>query len=62
MRLCHETGHDSLIYFGDEPTDENVFRLEELPVFGVKVGPGQTAARFRVPEPAQVLAILAEFI
>lgn len=61
-KLCGQTGHDSVIYFGDEPTDENVFRLKQPPIFGVKVGPGPSLAPFRLEGPNQVLALLAQFV
>ena len=57
-QLCRETGCDSLIYFGDEETDENVFRLTHFPVLGVKIGPGQTAASWRLANHHEVLALL----
>lgn len=62
-KLCLEGNHDSVIYFGDEPTDEHVFRLHgRLPVFGVKVGPGESAALYRLESPDQVLEVLRDFV
>lgn len=58
VTLCQQTGHDALVFFGDEATDENVFRLKQVKVFGVKVGEGATAASHRVSSPDEVLAVL----
>lgn len=58
--LCRQLGCDSLIYFGDEQTDENVFKLSSFPVLGVKVGAGQTAAAWRVDGPHEVVALLKQ--
>jgi trehalose 6-phosphate phosphatase len=49
-----------LVYFGDEPTDETVFARADLPVIGVRVGGGPTAARYRVPDIAAVHAWVRE--
>jgi len=52
-------GADALVYFGDDVTDEHVFtRLRDGDV-GVKVGEGETAARWRVDEPQDVAEALA---
>lgn len=56
--LCRQLGREALFFCGDEATDENVFRLTGLNVFGVKVGEGPTAARARVGSPLEVLEIL----
>lgn len=51
-------GMDTTVYFGDDVTDETVFaRLHEEDV-GVKVGEGETKARFRLPDPRAVLDVL----
>jgi trehalose 6-phosphate phosphatase len=52
-----------LVYFGDDVTDENVFRRLGSSDVGVKVGDGDTAARWRVPDPqavAEALELLVE--
>jgi trehalose 6-phosphate phosphatase len=53
-----ETGADAAIYFGDDVTDEDVFRTLTDPDVGVKVGNGDTAAAFRVRGPDEVAEAL----
>lgn len=52
----------AVLFLGDDVTDENAFaRLRDSDV-GVKIGPGETRAAFRVPDPpaaAQVLSLVA---
>lgn len=62
LRLCLELGCEGIVYFGDEPTDENVFTLTELPVLGIKVGHGTSAARCRLESPEQVLEVLRQIV
>ncbi|ORB31961.1 trehalose-phosphatase [Mycolicibacterium parafortuitum] len=52
--LRAEFGATAVVFFGDDVTDEKAFvRLGDSDV-GVKVGPGETAARYRVESPADV--------
>ena len=44
----------AVVYFGDDVTDEKAFRRLRESDVGVKVGPGDTLARFRVDAPADV--------
>ena len=53
-----ETGADAAIYFGDDVTDEDVFRTLTEPDVGVKVGNGDTAAAYRVRGPDEVAEAL----
>jgi trehalose 6-phosphate phosphatase len=57
-RLVAELGVAGAAYFGDDVTDEDAFRAMGADGLTVKVGPGETAARFRVADPAGVRAVL----
>jgi trehalose 6-phosphate phosphatase len=52
--------HDAsgAVFFGDDVTDEKVFRRLDPSDVGVKVGDGETAAQYRVESPAGVAAAL----
>jgi trehalose 6-phosphate phosphatase len=50
---------DCVVFFGDDVTDEDVFSSLGNDDVGVKVGPGDTSAGYRVDSPAQVAEALA---
>lgn len=52
---------DAVVFFGDDVTDEKAFRRLRGDDVGVKVGPGDTVAGFRVDSPEDVAAAL-EFL
>lgn len=49
---------DAVVFFGDDVTDEKAFRRLTDGDIGVKVGPGETAAAYRVDAPEDVAAAL----
>jgi trehalose 6-phosphate phosphatase len=55
--------HDAsaVVFFGDDVTDEKAFRRLRESDVGVKVGPGDTLARYRIDSPDDVAAAL-EFL
>ena len=53
-------GCDGTIYIGDDVTDETVFVRLQPGDIGIKVGEGETAARFRVADTLGVLGVLEE--
>ena len=57
-RLRGELGAAGALYLGDDRTDEDGFRALEPDDVTVKVGDGETAARYRVADPAGALALL----
>lgn len=48
-----------VLFLGDDVTDEDVFATLELDDLGIKIGPGETAATERVPDPEAAAAVLA---
>ncbi|WP_158607524.1 trehalose-phosphatase [Flexivirga caeni] len=58
--LAAEFGSAATLYFGDDVTDERAFAVlaGDAQHVTVKVGPGDTSARFRVDDPADVVAVL----
>ncbi|TCP56666.1 trehalose 6-phosphatase [Tamaricihabitans halophyticus] len=55
----HQVGATAAIFLGDDVTDEKAFIRLSGPDVGVKVGPGETAAEFRIPDTADVATVLA---
>lgn len=63
-QLRRYTQADAVLFAGDDVTDEDAFQALLAHDVGVKCGPGETAATFRVDAPedvAHVLATLATF-
>jgi trehalose 6-phosphate phosphatase len=56
--LRDEEGASTVVFIGDDVTDEKAFRRLRESDIGVKVGAGETAARYRVDSPEDVGAIL----
>jgi trehalose 6-phosphate phosphatase len=57
--LRERHGAATVVYFGDDVTDEKAFRRLRNSDIGVKVGEGETLARYRVNTPQDVAAALA---
>jgi len=58
-QLRQEAGAATVVYVGDDDTDEEVFRAFGPPHVTVRVGPGETAAAYRVADPLEVVELLA---
>ncbi|HEV2088385.1 MAG TPA: trehalose-phosphatase, partial [Cryptosporangiaceae bacterium] len=56
--LRAELGATSMVFLGDDVTDEKGFVALRAGEVGVKVGPGETTATYRVASPADVAALL----
>ena len=57
-RLAGELGTVATLYLGDDVTDEDAFRALGPDDVAVKIGDGETAAQYRVPDTAGALAVL----
>jgi len=57
--IRHKVGAASVLFLGDDVTDEDAFARLRGPDVGVKVGPGETAARHRVAGTREVAQLLA---
>ena len=61
QQLREQLDASAVVFFGDDVTDEKAFKRLTDGDVGVKVGPGETLARYRVEDPADVAAAL-EFL
>lgn len=59
-RLRHQLGADAVIFVGDDTTDELAFAVLGDTDVGVKVGPGDSQAAWRVDDPAAVAVLFGE--
>ena len=59
-RIRHVVGATAVLFVGDDITDEDAFATLSGPDVGVKVGPGDSCAAFRIGDPEAVVHVLAE--
>jgi len=55
----HQAGATAAVFFGDDVTDEKAFRVLSGPDLGIKVGDGESLARYRVDSTEAVSRALA---
>jgi trehalose-phosphatase len=63
QRIRQQVGASAVLFLGDDVTDEDAFATLTGPDVGVKVGAGESVARFRARDPhgvARLLAYVAE--
>ncbi|GJQ31137.1 MAG: putative trehalose phosphatase [Phycisphaerae bacterium] len=60
--LTHRLGAAAVLFLGDDRTDEDAFVTLQPPSVGVKVGPGPTAAGYRVRSVADVGELLERIL
>lgn len=58
-RIRQRVGATAVLFLGDDVTDEDAFATLSGPDIGVKVGPGESQARFRAADTVGVARILA---
>jgi trehalose 6-phosphate phosphatase len=61
-RLRAETGATGALYLGDDVTDEDGFRALDPEDVTIKVGEGETAARYRVADVPGAVAVLDRLV
>ncbi len=57
--LRTQFGASAVLFIGDDVTDENAFGHLRGPDIGIKIGPGETKARYRVEDPEEGVRALA---
>ncbi|MEV6274315.1 trehalose-phosphatase [Nocardia sp. NPDC051832] len=57
--IRHQEGATAAVFFGDDVTDEKAFRVLSGPDVGIKVGDGESLARYRVDSTEMVSKALA---
>ena len=60
--LRDRSGATAVVFLGDDVTDEKAFRRMRDGDIGVKVGPGDSLAGFRVDSPEDVASVLAHLV
>jgi trehalose-phosphatase len=56
--LRAQSSADAVLFLGDDVTDENAFAVLRGEDVGIKVGPGETRAGFRVADPQAAVRVL----
>ena len=56
--LARREGCSPIVYLGDDVTDEDAFAVMEDSDVSVRVGPGESVARYRLADPAAVVEVL----
>ncbi len=63
MAAMARFGLERAVYFGDDITDEEVFELKGIDLFGIHIGNnGQTAAPYYLTKPSALLGLLNSMV
>jgi trehalose-phosphatase len=60
MRLLEESPADVVLVAGDDLTDESMYRLDIPNLISIRIGPGETHARYWLPTPGAMRRLLDE--
>jgi trehalose 6-phosphate synthase/phosphatase len=60
MRLLEDTQYDLVLVAGDDRTDESMFQLDIPNMISIRIGEGDTLARYRVDSPAALRRFLRD--
>lgn len=58
LTLAERTGSAPIVYLGDDVTDEDAFTVMGDADVSVRVGPGDSSARYRIADPTAVVDLL----
>ncbi len=61
LTLIEKNNYDFIIAFGDDYTDEDLFKALPDSAISIKVGGNLSAAKFYLRNPAEVRKLLADF-
>lgn len=61
VELRRVTGARHVLFAGDDVTDEDAFAVLGADDLGIKIGPGETAARLRLADPEELAETLRNF-
>lgn len=62
MHVAAECERSPVVFFGDDLTDEDAFAMMGDHDVSVRVGPGETRARYRLDDPTAVAQTIAELV
>jgi trehalose 6-phosphate synthase/phosphatase len=62
MKFLQESDYDFIIAVGDDKTDEDMFRALEGKAFTIKIGPGNTMAKYNLADHREVISFLADLV
>lgn len=62
LALAHRLGRAPIAYLGDDVTDEDAFRAMGDDDISVRVGAGESSARYRIADPTAAAELLRELV
>ena len=62
MKFLQDSDYDFVMAVGDDKTDEDMFRALEGKAFTIKIGPGNTMAKYNLADHREVINFLADLV